>query len=327
MRLGRPKFLVYSTLLFSLGVAVAVREGAPITPGWWVAGQFLVWCIHLTTHYCNEFFDFDADKANTAPTRWTGGSRVLVEGHLPPIASLAAAFVLLFAGLAVVIAIPSTGARVTALAAIAMAWFYTAPPLRLNYRGLGETVVAAVLNLCAPLLAYQISTDHAPWLLLAIVFPTFMAQQLRMMVMNLADYDGDRSIGKRTLAITFGRRGTVRAFAAGQVVVYAVIAASAFLGMPRAVTVAMLLTAPVALWQALRLLRGELEQARTANSVVFWASTHVALIALAAVGGVLVDTAIHGVLGASGVACVAISLAYVGLLAPQIWANRVVRAR
>jgi hypothetical protein len=36
------------------------------------------------THYSNDYFDLAADRANFTPTRWSGGSRVLVQTTLPP---------------------------------------------------------------------------------------------------------------------------------------------------------------------------------------------------------------------------------------------------
>ena len=38
----------------------------------------------LMTHYANDYFDLEADRANRTPTRWSGGSRVLPAGVLPP---------------------------------------------------------------------------------------------------------------------------------------------------------------------------------------------------------------------------------------------------
>ena len=79
-RLGRPKFLAYSFLFYLLGTTAAVREGATLPIGAWFYTLAFVACAHLMTHYANEYFDLLADSANPAPTRWTGGSRVLVRG-------------------------------------------------------------------------------------------------------------------------------------------------------------------------------------------------------------------------------------------------------
>ncbi|MFT3776281.1 MAG: methyltransferase [Minicystis sp.] len=290
VRLGRPKFLVYSLLLYALGSAAVVYEARALDFGRWIQGLAFVWCAHLMTHYCNEYFDLAADAQNPAPTRWTGGSRVLVEGHLRPAVSLGAAFVLLFAAIGMAVAMPDGETRWLAFLMIALAWFYTAPPLRLNYRGLGEVTVATVLNLSIPILSYHL--QHAGGcvsaVLLGAVLPIFVAQAARMLVMNLSDYEGDELAGKRTLAVALGPRRAIRAIALGQIVAYGtLVALTASRVLPAAVAAAMLLTLPISAWQTRRVWRGALRDPDRANSVVFWASTHVALLAAGATFGLL----------------------------------------
>jgi 1,4-dihydroxy-2-naphthoate octaprenyltransferase len=307
-----------------------VYEGRAIDFARWIHGLVFVWCAHLMTHYCNDYFDLDADSVNPAPTRWTGGSRVLVEGHLRPIVGLATAFVLLFAALALAMGMPDAGARWIAFVTLALAWFYTAPPARLNYLGLGEITVATVLNVLVPLLAYSLQSRRvsASAALLGAVLPIFVLQAARMLVMNLSDYEGDKLIGKRTLAVALGQRRATVAVALGQLVAYGsilVLAASQVL--PALVAAAMLLTLPISAWQTRRLRRGALRDPVQANSVVFWASTHVALTAAAAILGLVAATtasaparALHA-LGASLALCAVILGVFFSLLVLQIRRN------
>ena len=85
VRLGRPMFLAGGFLLYALGAAMAFAAGAPLRPAALLWGQVAVSAIQLMTHYSNEYFDLAADRANQTPTRWAGGSRVLIEGRLPPL--------------------------------------------------------------------------------------------------------------------------------------------------------------------------------------------------------------------------------------------------
>ncbi|APR81289.1 1,4-dihydroxy-2-naphthoate polyprenyltransferase [Minicystis rosea] len=327
VRLGRPKFLVYSLLLYGLGAAVLVHEGRALDLGRFFQGLAFVWCAHLMTHYCNEYFDLAADAENTSPTRWTGGSRVLVEGHLPPVVSLGTAFVLLFGALALTLAMPVAAARWLAFLVLSLAWFYTAPPLQLNYRGFGEITVATVLSLSVPLLAYALQEGRltASPVLLGAILPIFVVQVARMVVMNLSDCEGDARAGKRTLAVVLGPRRATKAVALGQVIAYGTLFVLVVMGtLPLAVGVPMLLTLPIAVWQVRRIGRGAIRNPRDANSVVFWASTHVALLAIAATFGLLAQTSLTAPpsrLDASLALCTAI-LVFVGaLVARQIHRN------
>jgi len=223
-RLGRPQFLLNSMLLVTLGMSVAAYQGRRLEWGGWVLAQLFAWCTHLMTHYCNEYFDLEADRLNADPTRLTGGSRILVGGVLSPLVALSASLVLLFADLALTVAMPGASARFLALLGVALAWFYTAPPARLNYRALGEADCALGLNVILPVLAYRLQAPGIPAALLALAAALFVMQTARMTVMNLADHDSDLLAGKRTLANVLGPGPAVRLYAGLQAAGYAALA-------------------------------------------------------------------------------------------------------
>ncbi|MDT0341306.1 prenyltransferase [Streptomyces litchfieldiae] len=291
MRLGRPKFLFQSLMVVGLGVTAAQHAGHELSLGWYLGALLFAWLSHLMTHYCNEYFDLEADRANEAPTSWTGGSRVLVSGLLPPVVSLGAAFLLLFAAVFLLAAMPDTASRVMAAAILAASWFYTAPPLKFNYRALGEVVCAAVLYGLGPLLVFRLQAGGLSASMCAYVGVVFAFQFLRMSVMNLSDQAGDRRVGKRTLAVALGPRGLVRLYVIGQCVVYASIVPLIVATVPLLPGLAMLATFPVPLWVARQLLRGALTTGERADAVTFWASMHMPITAVAITLGLLADLA------------------------------------
>lgn len=292
IRLARLRFLLYNLLPVGLAVAVSVHQGHPLNLAWYAGAQLFAWTVHVMTHYCNEYFDLDADRANVYFTAWTGGSRALVDGLVPPMVSLGTAFLLLGGSLFLVAAMPSLPARLLAAAAVVLAWFYTAPPVRLNYRGAGEVTVAAILNGLWPLVAVVLQAGSVPPLLIAVLAPTALLQAVRMMVMNLGDRRSDEIVGKRTLPVIIGYEKAVLVIIIAQPVAYGALTAFAVVGwVPWLVWAAMTATAPLSAWLAVRLGRGamrDLDSARM-TPVVFWASNHVSLIVGAAMLGVLLD--------------------------------------
>src|SRR4051812_30011226 len=95
VRLGRPVFLAGGFALYGLGAAAAAwATGTSIVWGRYAWGQLAITAAQLMTHYCNDYFDLAADRANLTPTRWSGGSRVLPAGALPPAAALVGALAL-----------------------------------------------------------------------------------------------------------------------------------------------------------------------------------------------------------------------------------------
>lgn len=95
LKLARVKFLFQSMMVTGFGVTLAVHTGGAFSLPWYLLTLGFAWSTHLMTHFCNEYFDLEADRANPSPTSWTGGSRTLVDGLLSPTVSLASAFVAL----------------------------------------------------------------------------------------------------------------------------------------------------------------------------------------------------------------------------------------
>ncbi|QMU66319.1 MAG: hypothetical protein GKR88_19870 [Flavobacteriaceae bacterium] len=112
IKLGRLKFLVYSALSYTLGMTLCLYADIEnINLNSYILGLVLVWSIHLMTHYCNEYYDLEADKANLSFTKWTGGSRVLANGDLNPNMSISAAYLLLFLTTALGLFLPNFGSK------------------------------------------------------------------------------------------------------------------------------------------------------------------------------------------------------------------------
>jgi 1,4-dihydroxy-2-naphthoate octaprenyltransferase len=329
VRLGRPKYLLYSWILCTLGVVMAAYTGHVVDLRTYLHGLLFVWGVHLMTHYCNDYFDLAADQANPMPTKWTGGSRVLVEGALEPTVSLSAGFVLLFGCVALLPAMPRASQYV-GITTIALAWFYTAPPFRLNYRGLGELLVTTVLNGCVPLMGYSLVTGELSWFPAMLLLPAFIVQYVRMTIMNLADYPGDRLVGKRTAVVVLGPRVIVHLHALGQATAYLLLVpALLWWKLPLIVALCMAMTSPLALWQVVRLYQGACSDPRTGNNVVFWASSHSSLVVVSAYVGLLLEGYRNGALHLEGPEALTTRLfvlpllAYGGILLSQMRANRI----
>ena len=176
IKLGRFPFLLSGLLLHSLGVVMAVHAGAKLNLVAFLWGQIAVTTTQLMTHYANDYFDVRADQANQTPTNWSGGSRVLVESRLQPKVALFTALV--FAGLAlgatIVLSVfirPDLGTWVVLLTAQLLAWFYSAPPVQLHSRGLGELTTAIIVTLLTPLIGYYLQAGQIDMLPLLAMLP------------------------------------------------------------------------------------------------------------------------------------------------------------
>jgi 1,4-dihydroxy-2-naphthoate octaprenyltransferase len=267
LRLSRPLFLYGGFAGVALGAAAAHRTGHRVDVATYLWVQLLVTSFHLMVHYANDYFDRESD-ARAVPTRWSGGSRVLVDGHLGPRVALAASVVCVAFGLIACARFLLAGDPLVAVLGIAIlvfAWCYSAPPVRFAARGLGELDTALVVAVLFPFAAYAAfagSIDEPA--ALAVIAPA--AAMIAMMLgVELPDADCDADAGKRNLVVRWGcaRAWQLIAASAGFAALFAVL-----LAVRMHAGVATLALAPAVLAAALlvRLATGDPRP----GSIAFW---------------------------------------------------------
>jgi 1,4-dihydroxy-2-naphthoate octaprenyltransferase len=247
-------FLVGGFISFALGAAIAAATGHAIDVCRYVLGQAAVTSFQLMTHYANDYFDVDADHANVTPTRWSGGSRVLVDGVLPRVVALIAACVLAAIGVALAVVLIVTTAdpavAATLVAIGGLAWMYSAPP-RLCARGLGELDTALVVTVLVPWLGYLLQAPDlrgGSLLGLSIVSPALL-QTAMLLAVEFPDAISDAATGKRTLVVRLGAARAMTLFTAIVVAAFIWPVLAYRLVQPARVAFASVLIAPIALWR------------------------------------------------------------------------------
>jgi 1,4-dihydroxy-2-naphthoate polyprenyltransferase len=275
LRMGRPHFLVGGLLLHWLGVSMAQSIGASLNLPALLWSQLAITCIQLMTHYCNDYFDLPADLANLTPTRWSGGSRVLPSGLLEPYVALWIAIGLGASalGVALVLALlvrPGVWTLLLFVLALALAWSYSAPPLRLHSRGLGELTTAVLVAGMTPLMGFYLQTGRVGVLLLGVL-PLCCLQFAMLLTIEFPDAVGDVIAGKRTLVVRLGAARAARLLVLVLLAAYAVLPLLVILGLPSHVAAGAAVTAPLAAWQGWRAWRGAWANPARWDSLGFWA--------------------------------------------------------
>jgi len=258
LRLGRPLFLGGGFILYALGAGLAALAGHAIDPPRYALGQAVVTAFQLMTHYANDYFDFEADRANSTPTRWSGGSRVLPNAELPRGVALIAALVLAGLGALAGAALwRAAGDRVgvVALVMALLAWAYSAPPLRLCATGLGELDTAVVVTGLVPLLGFLIQAPDLVGLrLVALAAATpFLLQIAMLLAIEFPDAAGDAATGKRTLVVRLGAERAAQLHVALTALAYLWLPVAIALGLPARIAWLASLPAPIAVWRILRI--------------------------------------------------------------------------
>lgn len=208
----RLQFYPMSWMAYSIGAL-----GATASTGSWNAwlywlGYAYLFCVEAATVFTNERFDYESDRRNTHHGAFTGGSRVLVNGELSfrelhGGIAVAIAAALMCGGLILDSVEAATLPVVTVMAlGLALGLGYTAPPLKLAWRGLGEVNVAFTHSFAVILAGYLLQGGAAhgsfPWLMGA---PLFLAVLPAIILSGVPDEEADSQAGKETLVVRLGR--------------------------------------------------------------------------------------------------------------------------
>lgn len=145
----RPAFLTLTLAGSLLGMATAVAGGATFDAARALVTLLLATLAHAGVNVLNDYCDHlnGTDARNTERIYpYTGGSRFIQNGVLSPRQTLGLAVALFAATIAGglwLASVAGVGLLWIGVAGLAIGWAYSAPPLRLNSRGLGELCVAA----------------------------------------------------------------------------------------------------------------------------------------------------------------------------------------
>jgi 1,4-dihydroxy-2-naphthoate polyprenyltransferase len=195
--------------LFAFGSLWAILLGAPIYLSRILFGYLVLLPAHLSISYSNDYFDVDVDK-NDKPTAFTGGSGVLVDnpGLRKPAKWIAISLILCSLVLGIVFLIiysfPIWFLGFILLGNL-VGWFYSAPPIRLAYRGLGELSMAISIGVLIPGFAFLVTSGQITQDGLLFIIPLTLYGLAFILNVEIPDMESDRLGDKRTWVARKGR--------------------------------------------------------------------------------------------------------------------------
>ncbi len=253
LRATRLPFLSATIVPVLLGLAIAASQDFfdPLTAVLTIIGACLV---QLGINVSNDVFDSaqGADDANVTPTQFSGGSRVIQYGLVTfrQMATLATAFFVAAAaiGLVLLALVPSAALLVIGVTGFIVGLGYTAPPLKLVYRGLGEIAVAVGFGSLMLLGAYVVQSGGSiGWEPVVASIPVALFVALILYVNEIPDRRGDAHAGKGTLPVRFPRTTIVTGYRVAAATAYVVVALGVMAGILPVPTLLILLSIPLAL--------------------------------------------------------------------------------
>lgn len=159
---------------------------------------------HAAANLLNDYYDFrkGVDRPGTL-----GSSGVLTAGLMTPRAVLREALILTaLAALLGLYFLIVTGALLLPLlaAGLLLGAGYTAAPIQLKYRALGDLAVFAAFGIGITLGSYVVQTGHFSWVPVAYGLPISFLVAAILHGNNLRDMQSDREAGITTLAMRLG---------------------------------------------------------------------------------------------------------------------------
>ncbi|MHC4199471.1 MAG: 1,4-dihydroxy-2-naphthoate octaprenyltransferase [Planctomycetota bacterium] len=265
LKASRAPFFLDVILCVCLGAAAAWHEAGTFDP--WILAACLagVMLLNAGTNLANDYYDHlsGADEANPSPTPFSGGSRAIQDGVFSAKQIRNAAF-LCFALSVVAVAlliwrmsgIAPQGAGplypwpvlafgvVGALSGL----FYTAPPLKLGYRGFGELLAGLNVGPVAILGSYYAQAGTLSWGVAIVSLPLGCLSSALLVINQLPDVEPDRAVGKRHLVTRFGISFGVWGYLVLVLAAYVSAGAGIALGLVPRTAAIVFLAAPGGLW-------------------------------------------------------------------------------
>jgi 1,4-dihydroxy-2-naphthoate octaprenyltransferase len=209
VKLGRA--LAHAAMLvYILGVLFALVIGSTFDVYKFVLGYAIVFTSVLATGYTNNYFDVSIDKFATQ-TAFSGGSSILVQ-H-PELQTTIRNIIVFLYCMSILLGLTFTLVFsyswtffVFVIIANFVGWSYTAPPLRLVYRGFGELVTMLGASFLLAGAGYFVAKGTIDGTFALFSLPLLLFGFAVSLYLEIPDRNVDRKGHKMTLVVLKGER-------------------------------------------------------------------------------------------------------------------------
>jgi 1,4-dihydroxy-2-naphthoate octaprenyltransferase len=243
-------FLTASILPVLVGTSWGYRAAGELDLSALLWAIAAIACVHAAVNVLNDVFDDlgGSDRVNVGRIfPYTGGSRFIQNGVLSVRAmAVWGVLLLLLGGLFGAVLLLEKGAPVLwfGLAGVALGVLYSAPPVQLSARGLGEVAVGMGFGLLPVVGAAWLQSPDAALSALLPSVPVACWAMAILLINEVPDQAADAAAGKRTLVVRLGLTKTAALYVLLQLLALIVIAAAVRLNwLHLAVPVVLLLAA------------------------------------------------------------------------------------
>jgi 1,4-dihydroxy-2-naphthoate octaprenyltransferase len=253
LRVIRIRFLLASVIAVSNGLAITYWKYSTIDPLYAILTYIGVVFLHASVDLLNDYWDYKRGiDVSTKRTKFSGGTGVLPENLLEPRTVYIAGLIFLVLGASIgtyFIMVRGIAIAIILGFAVTAIYFYST---KIVNAGLGELFVAikGAMIVLGSLYVQNATLDLAALYGGAIVG---LLSATVLFINSFPDYEADKSKGRRTLVIIFGRKAGSTIFPMFIIAAYALIAGGIFFGLTKVYSLITFVSMPLAIKSALAL--------------------------------------------------------------------------
>lgn len=204
----RLPFLTGSLIPVILAAALSFQHGS-LDVGRLILTLLGVGCLHLGANLINDYYDDPgSDRINLHPTPFSGGSRVIQDKLMDAKTVWGMAMGFFVLGTAAGILLALTGRPfvvVIGLMGFLAGYLYSAAPVSLMSRGLGEITIFLAFGPLITWGTYYVMTGLLTWEAFTLGIPLGFLITAVIWINQFPDYEADRDAGKWNCVVRLGR--------------------------------------------------------------------------------------------------------------------------
>jgi len=210
-RLSRIPFLSVGILPLILGFVLAWKRGYKGSVEIYLISTITVLLIMEMTYYLGEFNDQRGDQLNKNFNRFSGGSRVLVEGEISPLIALILGYGCLLVAIFLIVYIYiqfQRDPRIFILGGLGIfsGYFYSNKPFKWSHHGIGEILIAICYGWLPIASGFFITSGFFSKDIISLSIPVALSIFNVILINEFPDEEADRAIGKRNMVVRLGKQ-------------------------------------------------------------------------------------------------------------------------
>jgi 1,4-dihydroxy-2-naphthoate octaprenyltransferase len=228
-QLADPKIWIASTVPMLVAAALAYSSTGRLHTGWFLLSVAGIYFIEIGKNAINEYVDYKsgADRNVTPENRtpFSGGKKTIVDGKLTlgEVKAISYGTMLAACAIGVVIVLcREFDVLWIGLAGVLISVFYSVPPFKFAYSGLGEFAVGFTFGPLITTGMYLVLTGSVePGVVVASMPIGFIIANV-LWINQYPDYEADKKAGKYNWVVRMGKQRATKVFALLFALAYAV---------------------------------------------------------------------------------------------------------